>query len=134
MVIWVVVRGLIIFHLLDNVSFSQDVRQMGNIIVLQSIFNVGRVKCVRSPDCVANVSNSVIFSFFLSFFLLGSLLFSQKEVSYGFEILHGLLSNKNIRIPTQKNVGDPPYPRVMVYLGAQILKKCPRVLKFCMRT
>jgi hypothetical protein len=40
-------------------------------------------------------------------FSLGSLLFSQKEVSYGFEILHGLLSNKNIRIPTKKNWGPP---------------------------
>ena len=32
------------------------------------------------------------------------LLFSQKELLYGSEILHGVLSNKNIRIPTpQKN-------------------------------
>ena len=48
------------------------------------------------------IINGVIFSSLLSP-LLGSLLFSQKEVSYGFEILHGLLSNKNIRIPTKKN-------------------------------
>jgi hypothetical protein len=40
----------------------------------------------------------------------GSLLFSQKEVSYGFEILHGLLSNKNSRIPTKKKLGGPPLP------------------------
>jgi hypothetical protein len=46
----------------------------------------------------------------LSSFFLGSLLFSQKEVSYGFEILHGLLSNKHIRIPTKKKLGDPPLP------------------------
>jgi hypothetical protein len=70
----------------------------------------------------------------LSFSLLGSLLFSQKEVSYGFEILHGLISNKNIRIPTPKNFwGTPPFPQIMVYLGGQILKSCPRVRKFCMR-
>jgi hypothetical protein len=31
--------------------------------------------------------------------------------SYGFEILHGLLSHKNIRIPiNNKKFGDPPYP------------------------
>jgi hypothetical protein len=36
----------------------------------------------------------------------GSLLFSQKEVSYGFEILHVVLSHKN----------------TMVYLRGQILK------------
>jgi hypothetical protein len=45
------------------------------------------------------IINGVIFSFFL-----GS--FSQKEVSYGFEILHGVLSQKNIMIPPQKQLGD----------------------------
>ena len=41
--------------------------------------------------------------FFLSFSL--SSLLSQKEFTYGSEILHGLLINSNDRIPVQKNLG-----------------------------
>jgi hypothetical protein len=37
-----------------------------------------------------------------------------------------------LRFHPQKNLGTPPYPRIMVYLGGQILKSGPRVLKFCM--
>ena len=35
--------------------------------------------------------------------------FSQKGLWYSFEILHGLLSNKNIRNPMKKYFGEPPY-------------------------
>ena len=34
--------------------------------------------------------------------------FSQKGLSYSFEILQGLLSNRNIRISIKKKIGDPP--------------------------
>jgi hypothetical protein len=34
-------------------------------------------------------------------------------------VLHGLLSNTNMRIPTPKKFGDPPTPRTMTYLGGQ---------------
>ena len=34
--------------------------------------------------------------------------------------MHGLLGNKNIRIPTNnKNFGDPPNPRTMQFLGGK---------------
>ena len=36
--------------------------------------------------------------------------FSPKGLCYNFEILHGLLTNKIIRIPMKKNFGDPPSP------------------------
>jgi hypothetical protein len=62
------------------------------------------------------IINGVISLFLSSFSLPGSLLFSQKEVSYGFEILHGLLSNKNIRIPTQKKIGGPPLTLGLWYI------------------
>jgi hypothetical protein len=55
-----------------------------------------------------NVVAIVLGIIFLSL-SLWSLLFYQKEASYGFEILHGFLSNKNIRIPT-KSFGDPKPP------------------------
>ena len=54
-------------------------------------------------------SSSLSLSFSLSLFL-GSLIFSQKEVSYGFEILHWVLSHKIIRIPIKTMFGDPPLP------------------------
>ena len=34
--------------------------------------------------------------------------FSQKGLSNSFEILHGLLSNKNIRFPMKNNFRGPP--------------------------
>ena len=34
--------------------------------------------------------------------------FSQKGLYYSFEILQGLLGNKNMKIPMKKNFGDPP--------------------------
>ena len=37
--------------------------------------------------------------------------FSQKGLCYNFEILHGLLTNKNIRIPMRKNSGTPLAPQ-----------------------
>ena len=47
--------------------------------------------------------------FLLSSFSLRSLLFYQKGGRFGFSLLHGLLSNKNIRIPiNNKKFGDPP--------------------------
>ena len=33
--------------------------------------------------------------------------FSQKGLCYSFEILQGLLSNKNMKIPMKKKFGDP---------------------------
>ena len=36
--------------------------------------------------------------------------FSQKGLCYSFEILQGLLSNKNIKIPIKKNFRGPPQP------------------------
>ena len=39
--------------------------------------------------------------------------FSQKGLCYSFEILQGLLSNKNIRITVrEKNWGNPPTPSI----------------------
>ena len=43
--------------------------------------------------------------------------FSQKGLCYSFEILHGLLTHKNNRIPMKKNFGDPPYPPKKAYFG-----------------
>ena len=43
-----------------------------------------------------------------SFLLLGSLLFSHKKLSQDYEILHGHLSHKIIRIPSKENVWDFP--------------------------
>jgi hypothetical protein len=34
----------------------------------------------------------------------------QKGLSWGFKFLHGLLSNKNERIPITKNILGPPLP------------------------
>ena len=48
------------------------------------------------------------FSFSLLSLSLRTLLFSQKGLSYGSEIWHGLLIHKNIRIP-------PPFPHNMVH-------------------
>jgi hypothetical protein len=55
-----------------------------------------------------NVGGHYKWHFFspLSLFLPGSLLILPEGV---FEILHRLLSNKNIRIPTKKKFRDPPY-------------------------
>ena len=36
--------------------------------------------------------------------------FSQKGLFYSFEMLQGLLGNKNIRIPMKINFGDAPRP------------------------
>ena len=37
--------------------------------------------------------------------------FAQKGLYYSFEILQGLLSNKNIKIPMREKIlGDPPLP------------------------
>ena len=65
--------------------------------------------------------------------------FSQKRLCYSFEILQGLLSNKNIRIQMrEKNSGTPPSPPKKPILGGQKPKWAvsPRrisatVLKFC---
>ena len=64
---------------------------------------------------------------------------SQKGLCYSFGILHGLLSHKIRKIPTEKNVGDPPSSLKKPILGGQTLKlgMSPRrvfgtVLKFCM--
>ena len=38
---------------------------------------------------------------------------------YGFEILHGLLTNKIIRIPIKNYFGDPPTPSKKPILGEQ---------------
>ena len=44
--------------------------------------------------------------------------FSQKGLCYSFDILQGLLSNKNIRIPMrEKNFGGPPYPLIKADFG-----------------
>ena len=44
--------------------------------------------------------------------------FSQKGLCYSFDILQGLLSNKNIRIPMrEKNFGDPPKPPKIAVFG-----------------
>jgi hypothetical protein len=36
--------------------------------------------------------------------------FCEKGLCYSFEILHGLLSNKNRRIPIKKKIRGPPLP------------------------
>ena len=44
--------------------------------------------------------------------------FSQKGLCYSFEILHGLLGNKNIKIPMrEKKLGTPPSPLKKLILG-----------------
>ena len=64
--------------------------------------------------------------------------FSQNGVFYSFEIMQGLLSNKNIRIPILKKSGTPPGPSKKPILGGQKPKwevsprrVCATVLKFC---
>ena len=43
--------------------------------------------------------------------------FSQKGLCYSFEILQGLLSNKNIKIPMKKIFGGSPlYPQLTLFL------------------
>jgi hypothetical protein len=70
--------------------------------ILEEISSVA----LLSPAC---------FSFSLSLFLR-SLLFYQKEGSWGFEILLRLLSNKNIRIPTKQKFWGPPLPPALCYI------------------
>ena len=41
----------------------------------------------------------------------------HKGLSWGLEILHGLLTHRNIRIPMKKNFGDPPYPPKKGHFG-----------------
>ena len=55
-----------------------------------------RAACLRCPGNKC----PLLMAFFSasSFYLPPGLLFSQKGLSYDFKILHGLLSNKNIRI------------------------------------
>jgi hypothetical protein len=60
--------------------------------------------------------NGIFFSSSL-LFLPGSLLILPEGIVVGFCNFHGLLSNKNIRIPTNnKNSGTPPTPRTMRFL------------------
>ena len=64
--------------------------------------------------------------------------FSQKGLCYNFEILHGLLTNKNIRIlMKKKDFWDPPSPPKKPILGGKKPKwavsprrVCATVLKF----
>jgi hypothetical protein len=71
--------------------------------------------------------------FFLSSSLSpGPLLFYQKEGRQGFEILYGLLSDKNIRIPIKKKLWGPPLPPHYDIFGRTrggILKSCHIVPK-----
>ena len=48
----------------------------------------------------------------------GHFQFSQKGLSYGFEILHGLLSYQMIRIPTKKIIRGPLLPPALCYMWA----------------
>jgi hypothetical protein len=50
---------------------------------------------------------------------------------YGSQILHGLLTNKKIRIPIKKKLGTPPTPALSYIWGVKggIFKSCPRVSK-----
>ena len=69
----------------------------------------------------------------VSFSLLPQLLFSQRGLSYDFEILHGLLNNKNIRVPIKKKLRAPLPPHyanfgqnmgvfLKVVLGSEMFK------------
>ena len=56
-----------------------------------------------------------------------------EKLSYGPEILYGLLSNKIIRIPINNKIsGLPPALWLFGWKGGGILKSCPTVLKFWM--
>ena len=68
--------------------------------------------------------------------------FSQKGLCYSYEILQGLISNKNIRIPIKKNFGDPPSPPQKKPIWGEQTPKwavsrrrvCATVLEFSMRS
>jgi hypothetical protein len=58
-----------------------------------------------------NGTNFPLLTALFLFFLSAGLLFSQKGLSKGFEILHGVLSHKKSKIWGKKNIlGDPPCP------------------------
>ena len=64
-------------------------------------------------------------------------LFPQKGLYQDFEILHGLLTNNNIKIPHKNNQGPPLPPQYAIFGrtrggGVVFRRGVPRVLKFCM--
>ena len=80
------------------------------------LIGLSRVHAPRSQWCGLNTRH--YFSFSLSSLYPSYLLFSQKELSYGFEILHGLLSYQMIRIPTKKIIRGPLLPPALCYMWA----------------
>jgi hypothetical protein len=65
---------------------------------------------VRALPFAAGINVVAIVLGIIFLLLLRSLLFYQKEDRWGFAILHGLLSNKNIRIPINNKHRGPPLP------------------------
>jgi hypothetical protein len=100
------------------VSDGRSTRQLGYRSQYFGPSGVRALPLAAGINVVAIVLG-IIFLSFSSLFSLSPLLFYQKEGSYGFEIFHGLLSHKNIRIPIKKTLGTPPTPRTMTYLGGQ---------------
>ena len=81
--------------------------------VTQPLFLV-RAACVR---CHGTKCPLFMAFFSLSFFSLRLLLFSQKELSKGSEILCGLLSHTKNKICGNNKFGGPPLPPWSIFLG-----------------
>ena len=73
-----------------------------------------RAACVRCHGTKC----PLLTTFFFSFFLLLHLLFSQKGLSNGSEILHGLLVHK-------RNKSEDPHRRQWKFFGASVNKFTP---------
>ena len=78
------------------------------LLILQSLLLV-RAACVRCHGTKCPLLMALFSLSFLSFFT-PLLLFSQKELSKGSEILCGVLSHKKKNIWGKTKIGTPPYP------------------------
>ena len=85
----------------------------------------------RDNKTISKNKFNVYYTFVCILLFQPPLLMSQKGLSQGSKMLHVLLTDKNIRIPTQTKIRRPPYPCTMTVVGGQggIFKSCPRVLK-----
>ena len=69
---------------------------------------IGPSRVRALPLCVAAEQSVNYFWYYLSFFLLCHIIFSQKGLSQGYEILQRVLSHKKIRFGVRKKFRDHP--------------------------
>ena len=73
--------------------------------------------CVLPQALQRNVMSTIFGIIFLSSSFLCHILFSQKGLSQGYEILHGALSHKKNKIWGKQKIGGPPLPPGVDFLG-----------------